>query len=483
MFINKKFIVLAAIIFIQIYYLFSQRHIQLLINDNQYGKYDEQVDAAYANKFKNRDADIFKHYILFLRMFHGSKNLFYRDFFETFKFFWPFAYMQANLLIVLDDESDLDHQFEMELRETFNSQLSSEIADNSFNYYITYEKPNGTIYNYKGWNRQQWSMFWCDKFLHKLNISNQFKYIGFVDTDTAFTSIITPQTIFADPSNIYNPKPIIIASIGFTTNWFPAVGENTPKWFGKTELFQHMVQFPATFSVSHVQHFRDTTIKYWFKDLHKNHGFDEVVQEILKQPGKGRHGKRGTDFAQFNLFSTYAWYFAQNEYEWYFEPHSTWNKRKKMYNITGSYEEIYNLSILNTHDGYKESMVRIAIHEKYAFHTTTTQLIAKGYCFSINWKDSPFCTNLNNILNLKNGFYSELFIFDTLEHIWSTDLRFRNQSFTAQLQYYQNVRHVLSIGHHWHRPTIPCKHCSNMNFSDITALEYMNLTILQNCKC
>eukprot|EP01084_Bolivina_argentea_P245933 411671_1 len=416
----------------------------------------------------NKQENIFNHYILFLRTFHGKKTIFNDDFFDTFKFFWPFNTIQANLLIVLDNENVSDHEYEHELRAKFESELSNEIKSNSFNYYITYEDPNPTVYHRCGWNRQQWSMLWADKFLKKLNIYHKFSWVGFVDTDTIFTSLITPKSIFKNPYNITNPKPITIVHLGFYNVWWLKVGYNTKRYFGYPEIFRHMSQFPATFKIKHIEQVRKLSLKYWFGNEYKNHHFDEIVKILFKPLPPFRKAL----FGQFNLFAIFAWNYAQNEYEWYIEPamnESIARNRKIIYGVNGSDEEIYNFSSpdLNIHNGNEESMVRIAIHEKYT-DTTVSQIIAKGYCFSIDW-NSKYCTKLNEIVDLKDKLWNDLFEFQTFK-AWSVYDRFRNQSLKAQIEFYKDVRRI-RMNHNWLKPMIRfCGYTQNIS-------KYIQLTV------
>ena len=188
----------------------------------------------------NTKYKVFNEFILFLRTYNGLKDIFDDIFFDTFKFFWPFHVIQANLLIVLDDERPNDHQYKQYLINKFENELSEQIKLNKFNYYITFESPNSSVYNEHGHNRQQWSMMWCDKFLAKLNISDKYKYVGFVDTDTMFTSIITPNAIFNDANNMDNPKPVSIVYVGESNGWWGNTEHNTVKWFGKPPYFRAM---------------------------------------------------------------------------------------------------------------------------------------------------------------------------------------------------------------------------------------------------
>eukprot|EP01084_Bolivina_argentea_P103905 186085_1 len=387
---------------------------------------NEHVEYQYMDK------NIFNHYILFLRATSNKRQIFHDDFYRTFKFFWPFNSIPANLLIILDEENESDHQFALELHQIFKSDLKNEIANKSFNYWITFDEPgNDTIYNQKGWNRQQWSKMWCDKFLMKLNIFDIFTYIGFIDTDTIFTSIITPQSIFTYPYNIDNPKPITIVNLGFGHVWWRYAGDNTQKWFGKIELFRHMSMFPVTFKVSHIQNFRNTTVQYWNMS-----DFDNVFQTLITQRTKY---ERGGVFSEFSIFATFVWYYERDMYEWYIEPNHKWYVRKQIYGIKGDMEEIFNFSGHgNVHDGRKESMVRIASHGGYIHNYSTAKYVMlKGYCFCIEW-NSPRCETV-----LNTEIYIDLFIFEKKMKVWARDV-YENQSLIAQTQYYQNVQQILS---------------------------------------
>jgi len=112
------------------------------------------------------------------------KNVFVR----SMKLFVPNSI--AKLLVVLDAENMMDKKFAEEI---MNEWPYPDVC------YMT--QGNHHVYFKSGKARMFWDMMHPD-------LCTNATYVGFVDTDTLFDTIVTPQLLFEDS------KPIIVAKIG-----------------------------------------------------------------------------------------------------------------------------------------------------------------------------------------------------------------------------------------------------------------------------
>ena len=91
-------------------------------------------------------------------------------------------------------------------------------------------EPPNRLYD-GGHSRQQWSMFWADNYTTSA-------YIGFVDTDTLFTTVVHPRALFSAG------RPIVFGNVGKRTSEFWAkAGRTTEAVLRKPEVQQG---FPLT---------------------------------------------------------------------------------------------------------------------------------------------------------------------------------------------------------------------------------------------
>ena len=132
-------------------------------------------------------------------------------FFRSFFLFWPIETSKVTLRLVLDEEigpampkgnlTSLYHDA-MQLLSVYVDKRRKYIPtfDLSSLLNVTYG-PISSIYK-SGYDRQQWMMFWADNF-------STSEYIGFVDSDTLFTTYIDLEDLFEQG------KPVVNGRLGF----------------------------------------------------------------------------------------------------------------------------------------------------------------------------------------------------------------------------------------------------------------------------
>jgi hypothetical protein len=140
-----------------------------------------------------------------------------------------------------------------------------------------------------GPDRQQWYMLWADNF-------TRAEYVGFVDSDTMFTSVITNGDLFVDS------KPRAVVIYGRPLNFFwEATPNQTLFAIGKKEPFKGMSYFPVILKTAHLKPMRE----HIMKTIGASH-FDEAFRQIISR----------TPYSQFNIMVTYLWNFHHDEYFW-----------------------------------------------------------------------------------------------------------------------------------------------------------------------
>ena len=119
------------------------------------------------------------------RAYHKSVTEFYNVFLVGYNLFWPKEqWPNSDLVVVLDDDSELDHR------------LGTVLA-NLWPYPKVYfetvpeEETFCSEVRRFGYSRQQYSNFYSDLYTDK-------DYIGIVDSDTFFQGPIVPENLFVD---------------------------------------------------------------------------------------------------------------------------------------------------------------------------------------------------------------------------------------------------------------------------------------------
>ena len=133
------------------------------------------------------------------------------------------------------------------------------------------------------------------------------EYVGFVDSDTTFTTVVTPKMLFADG------KPTLQARIGqsYHQTHQECCSDMTEYFIGKKEVLQCMMYFPIIFKVQHVIEFR----KFAEKRLRKP--FVEIFKKCfgLQNP----LAPEVDCFCQYRIICNYVWYYHRDEYDFHLQ--------------------------------------------------------------------------------------------------------------------------------------------------------------------
>jgi hypothetical protein len=117
------------------------------------------------------------------RAYSGSILEYYNVFLVGYHLFWPKnQWTNSDLVVVLDDESELDHR------------MGSVLANLPPYPKVYYEKmPSEQTFCAQdrriGYSRQQYSNFYSDLYSDK-------DFIGIVDSDSIFSTMVIPETLF-----------------------------------------------------------------------------------------------------------------------------------------------------------------------------------------------------------------------------------------------------------------------------------------------
>jgi hypothetical protein len=226
------------------------------------------------------------------RTFFGHKEILENNLIQTLKLFTDKD--KYHFGVVLDNESEKDHE------------LGKYLLENKLVDYVKYEDlPENHINMFTGaafrtspgYDRQQWSTFYLDKY-------TESDIIGVVDSDSTFRTYLTPEIIFNNEGKIKIPcmKP--------TLNMQPWYNGTRP-YIGSfyqndspTLKFETVVDvmptnnMPFFFHRSTFKNLRDYIEKTW------NMSFDEAFNHFSKAP-----------FCQFNILANYAYKFESDKYE------------------------------------------------------------------------------------------------------------------------------------------------------------------------
>lgn len=333
--------------------------------------------------------DIWRDFGLYLRMFHGGKGIYESMLRTSMKYFWS---VPSNITIVLDNTPQ-DRAFGEEIAGKFPFPR------------ICYEKKyDPKYYHGNGHNFMQLSMLYPEHCFDK-------KYIGFVDTDTFFTTSITPELLF----NGNKPRVIGLYGTDYVKSW----PKQTEFLFKRKEVFKCMTYFPVVMKLEHIIEMRQHLEK-----LH-NKTFLELFQKVTK--------KHPAKVSQFNLMCNYAWYFHSNEYEFHAQikfPNFKWDKPTQL--IGRQPREYYRKHVTAQ---MQYPFPRASVHLRW--HPTPREtdprdkprMLRDGLCYSGGATWCPeLCAGVNT-----SALQRELFVFE------DTDWRWRHECAAAQQAHYDHV--------------------------------------------
>ena len=329
-------------------------------------------------------------------------------FLRSMRLFFPMD--RAKLLVVLDDERKEDHQLGEKLKTIWPK------PDVCF-----LEPGDPSMYKNNGKGRMFLDMLYPDN-------CTDIEYVGYVDTDTFFDTLVTPQLLFDTEDN---NKPIIVAKIGetFIDCWLEA----SFLFLRKKEVLQCMSTFPVMIKTEHMRQMRKEVSK-----LHGGKPFDEIFRDSAKS---------ASCICQFSFMCNYLWYYHRDEYSWRMQmvPNGDWriNKKDKIREQQVDREYYYDSNKVKP--AWMVPIPRSSMHLRHGFDqngkaftgyppsSVIEEIIKEGLCYSAGFKYCPEkCTRFNET-SLQKG----LFLFEWSAWFWD------KRCMTEQKKHYANVqKHV-----------------------------------------
>ena len=306
----------------------------------------------------------------------------------------------AKLLVVLDAENQENIKFGEDIKKEWP-------------YPDICYRPPGDPMIYHGWGKAR--MFW--DMMHP-DLCTNATYVGFIDTDTFFDTVVTPQLLFEDS------KPIIVAKIGLVP--YACWAKTTERFLMKKEVMQCMSTFPVTVKTQHMKEMRDVLSKQFGK------AFGTVFRDsaLNGQPDC---------ICQFSFMCNYLWYYHRDEYAWHLQtvPTGDWNGADWR---DGQVDPKYY------HTDVKPSMKipipRTSVHLRYMISKGVrydkrnppkediTDIVQEGLCYSAGFQYCPEqCSKWN-----ESAVQYHLYSFEFYQWFW--DSRCKEE----QEKHYKNVK-------------------------------------------
>lgn len=361
-------------------------------------------------------------FILYVRFTSGIRweNEYKNVLIRTMKIFVPQE--RAKLLIVLDDEKPADHQLGHRLKQEWPHPS------------ICYRPPGDPIiYNDNGKSRMFWDMMYPDKCT---NVS----YVGYVDTDTFFSTLLTPNLLFEDG------KPVIVAKIGKPP--YPCWEDATERFLGQKEVMQCMSTFPLMIKTEHMKEMRQLLEKEQGQD------FDTIFRESTAAAKWGE-----LCLCQFSIMCNYVWYYHRNEYSWHLQmvPDGNWNGESW---VPSQVEPEYYKTDVKPE--MKIPIPRSSIHLRYTITNGVIYdkrepppdaiegFISEGLCYSAGFTYCPKqCEKWN-----ETKIHFNLYSFETYQWFWD------QRCLREQKKHYRNVNKLLN---YYVRNKIPVFNVGSVN--------------------
>eukprot|EP00794_Sanderia_malayensis_P015203 gene15203-biopygen12660 len=324
-----------------------------------------------------------------------------RDLLRTMKIFFPAE--RSKLLLVLDNEKPKDHELGKQLKSEWPY---PEVC------YMDPGDPN--IYHHWGKGRMYWDMMYPD------NCTNA-TYVGYIDSDIFFTTLVTPYLLFE------NNKPIIVAKIGLPP--FPCWEFMTEEFLGRKEVMQCMSAFPIMFKTSHIE-MREGLVKRLGKK------FDDIFRE--------RSNKHGgiSCLCQFSIMCNYVWHTHRDEHAWHMQmvPDGNWSGQHRV--SAQVPVEYYHTEVIPE---MQIPMPRMTIHIRYTItngvwllnkvpeEEIVEDFIKEGICYSGGFDRCPGkCKKWD-----KTKVHYNLFSFEFFQWFWD------KRCLAEQEKHYKKVEQYL----------------------------------------
>ena len=336
-------------------------------------------------------------------------------FLKSLKLFWPEH--RENLTLVLDEENKKDH----DVGNRYSQQWPYPK--------IFYRKPGDpSIYR----SFQRWRMFLSYFYAEEYTSA---EYVGFVDTDTLFTTVVTPNMLFV------GGKPTVQARIGqpyFQTNnqcW----SDVTEYFLGEKEVLQCMTYFPVIFKVQHVVEFRKFAEKRFGKP------FLEIFRKSFDFKNEAIPG--GDCVCQYSIICNYLWYHHRDEYDFHLQmtPNINWtgDHRRESQQSLEYFRSIDakhlipkpRVSMHGRH--YMEGRRYVTLFEDMLREPFRSQLkyrLKEGLCHSILLDRCPEkCQGIH-----KNSLQLSLYSFEMIDWTWDT------RCLDEQRKHYEDVKKLIT---------------------------------------
>ena len=345
-------------------------------------------------------------------------------FLKSLKLFWPENWLK--LTLVLDEERKEDHAEGNRLSKVWPYPK------------IAFRKPGDpAIYTHSQRRRMYLSYFYPDDY-------TTAEYVGFVDTDTMFTTVVTPEMLFADG------KPTVQARFG-RPNFeirYECWSDVSEYVLGHKEVLQCMTYFPVVMKVAHIVEMREFVAK--------RHG--KPFLEIFKKTFDFKNpSKNGADcLCQYSIMCNYVWYYHRDEYDFHLQmaPDGKWTgDRRRESQQTVEYFK-------NIDPKYRVPKPRVAIHGKHhmegsryssvsnAFDLTKdpyfTELkvrVREGLCRSLWFDRCPEkCVGLQ-----RDSVQLSIYEFEMFNWLWD------KRCLEEQRKHYENVNRLIKYNEKYGR--------------------------------
>ena len=343
-------------------------------------------------------------FILYLRFTSGQRweREYHNVLIRTMKIFMPRE--RAKLLVVLDNEKPQDHKLGDKLKQEWP------------NPEVCYRDPwYPDIYHRWGKSRMFWDMMHPD---HCTNVP----YVGFIDTDTFFSTVVTPNQLFE------NGKPVIVAKIGLAP--YPCWEVTTETFIGRKEVMQCMSTFPVMIKTEHMKLMREVLAKEQGK------AFQAIFRDSTIKAG-GAHC-----LCQFSIMCNYVRYYHRDKYAWHLQmqPDGNWDGKSWMPSQVPV--QYYHTEV---EPEMKIPIPRTSIHYRYTIvngksyvsqeppPTVGEDFIREGLCYSAGFDYCPAeCRKWN-----KSKIHYNLYSFEYYQWFWD------KRCMAEQIKHYERVRKMV----------------------------------------
>ena len=310
----------------------------------------------------------------------------------------------ARLVVALDNEKASDHKF--------GQKITNEWPYPKICYM---EQGDPQTYYGLGKVRMYLDMMYADNCTDAI-------YVGFIDTDTLFDTLLTQQLLFE------GGKPVVIAKIGAEPSGLKCWAATTARFLGKKQVMNCMAAFPVIVKTSHLREMRAVLSRLFGKP------FDRVFQDSCIE--------KYDCLSQFSMICNYLWYHHRSEYSWHLQivPNGYWDG---MDIIEGQVDPDYYRKEIEP--SMLTPMPRSSLHLRYMIVNGITyaykypnedainDIIQEGLCYSAGFDYCPhICTKWN-----ENRVQHYLFSFEY--DSWNWD----NQCKEKQIEHYDNVKEIV----------------------------------------